>query len=211
MIFSGSAVVDRAQLERVLPAEGGDRSCLVAVYTGHGHGKQTQNLAYSNDRGRTWTKYAGNPVLDLGLKDFRDPKVFWHEPTRRWIMVTVLADQHKVRFFGSRRPQGWDAAQRLRPGRRHRRRVGVPGPVRAARSRASRADALGAGRRHQSGRRSPAARAASISSARSTARASSTTSPPSGRCGPTTARTSTPRSRSPTFPPPTDAASGWHG
>ena len=53
----------------------------VAIYTGHGPGKQTQNLAYSNDRGRTWTKYAGNPVIDLGLADFRDPKVFWHAPT----------------------------------------------------------------------------------------------------------------------------------
>ena len=38
---------------------------MVAVYTGHGHDKQTQNLAYSLDRGRTWTKYADNPVLDI--------------------------------------------------------------------------------------------------------------------------------------------------
>ena len=41
---------------------------LVAIYTGHGHGKQTQNLAYSIDRGRTWTKYAGNPVLDMASR-----------------------------------------------------------------------------------------------------------------------------------------------
>src|SRR5689334_14469943 len=101
MIFSGSAVVDWRNTSGFCAATGDDRSCLVAVYTGHGHGKQTQNLAYSNDRGRTWTKYAKNPVLDLGLKDFRDPKAFWHEPTRRWIMVTVLPDQHKVRFFAS--------------------------------------------------------------------------------------------------------------
>jgi fructan beta-fructosidase len=61
----------------------------------------------SQDRGRTWTKFAGNPVLDLGLKDFRDPKVFWHEPTRRWVMVTVLADQRKVRLFGSPNLTTW--------------------------------------------------------------------------------------------------------
>ena len=100
MIFSGSVVVDHANTSGLCRAQGTDRSCLVAIYTGHGLGKQTQNLAVSQDRGRTWTKYAGNPVLDLGLKDFRDPKVFWHGPTRRWVMVTVLADQHKVRFFG---------------------------------------------------------------------------------------------------------------
>lgn len=102
MIFSGSAVVDLHNSGGLCQPDGADPSCLVAIYTGHGLGKQTQNLAYSNDRGRSWTKYRGNPVLDLGLKEFRDPKVFWHEPTHRWIMVAVLADQHKVRLFGSR-------------------------------------------------------------------------------------------------------------
>jgi fructan beta-fructosidase len=60
MIFSGSVVVDWRNTSGLCTAEGDDRSCLVALYTGHGHGKQTQNLAYSNDRGRTWTKYAQN-------------------------------------------------------------------------------------------------------------------------------------------------------
>ena len=74
MIFSGSAVVDWNNTSgfckpsaRIVPAS--SRST-----PGHGHGKQTQNLAFSNDRGRTWTKYAANPVIDLGLKDFRDPR-----------------------------------------------------------------------------------------------------------------------------------------
>jgi fructan beta-fructosidase len=107
MIFSGSAVVDHANTSGLCRAQGTDRSCLVAIYTGHGLGKQTQNLAVSQDRGRTWVKYAGNPVLDLGLKDFRDPKVFWHGPSRRWVMVTVLADQRKVRFFGSTNLTSW--------------------------------------------------------------------------------------------------------
>ena len=107
MIFSGSVVVDWRNTSGFCTAEADDRSCLVAVYTGHGDGKQTQNLAYSNDRGRTWTKYAKNPVLDLGLKDFRDPKAFWHEPTRRWIMVAVLPDQHEVRFFASADLKAW--------------------------------------------------------------------------------------------------------
>jgi sucrose-6-phosphate hydrolase SacC (GH32 family) len=107
MIFSGSAVVDRENTSGLCRPRGEDRSCLVAIYTGHGHGKQTQNLAVSQDRGRTWTKYPGNPVIDLGLKDFRDPKVFWHAPTRRWVMVTVLSDQHKVRLFSSPDLRTW--------------------------------------------------------------------------------------------------------
>jgi fructan beta-fructosidase len=115
MIFSGSAVVDRNNSSGFCETDGADRSCLVAIYTGHGHGKQTQNLAYSNDRGRMWTKFAGNPVIDLGLKDFRDPKVFWHEPTRRWVMATVLADQHKVRFFGSTDLKRWQVLSDFGP------------------------------------------------------------------------------------------------
>src|SRR5215208_7077006 len=69
MIFSGSAVVDWRNTSGFCQTKENDASCLVAVYTGHGNGKQTQNLAYSNDRGRTWAKYAKNPVIDLGLKD----------------------------------------------------------------------------------------------------------------------------------------------
>jgi sucrose-6-phosphate hydrolase SacC (GH32 family) len=115
MIFSGSVVVDWRNSSGFCRADDGDASCLVAVYTGHGHGRQTQNLAYSNDRGRTWTKYAGNPVLDLGLKDFRDPKVFWYEPTNRWVMAAVLADRHVVRFFGSPDLKTWQTLSDFGP------------------------------------------------------------------------------------------------
>ena len=88
MIFSGSAVVDWKNTSGL-----GKESHppLIAIYTGHYTEKplQNQHIAYSNDRGRTWTKYSGNPVLDIGEKDFRDPKVFWHEPTQRWVMVVA--------------------------------------------------------------------------------------------------------------------------
>jgi fructan beta-fructosidase len=104
MIFSGSAVVDWNNTSG-FGANGGPP--LVAVYTGHTAEKQTQNIAYSTDRGRTWTKYAGNPVIDIGSRQFRDPKVIWHEESRRWIMVTALADQQKVRFFGSPDLKHW--------------------------------------------------------------------------------------------------------
>jgi sucrose-6-phosphate hydrolase SacC (GH32 family) len=115
MIFSGSAAVDWKNSSGLCRGEANDPSCLVAVYTGHGHNKQTQNLAYSNDRGRTWTKYAGNPVIDLGLENFRDPKVFWHEATNRWVLVTVLSDQHKVRLFASRDLKTWETLSDFGP------------------------------------------------------------------------------------------------
>jgi len=115
MVFSGSALVDRRNSSGFCRPRGDDPSCLVAIYTGHGHGRQTQNLAYSNDRGRTWTKYAKNPVIDLGLENFRDPKVFWHEPTRRWIMVTVLAEEHKVRLFASKDLKQWETLSDFGP------------------------------------------------------------------------------------------------
>lgn len=115
MIFSGSAVVDARNSSGLCRPAGDDPSCLVAIYTGHTESLQTQNLAYSNDRGRTWTKYAGNPVIDLGLAGFRDPKVFWHEPTKRWILVSVLADQQKVRLFASRNLKQWDTLSDFGP------------------------------------------------------------------------------------------------
>ncbi len=108
MIFSGSAVVDWHNSSGLCVAgKGGDKSCLIAIYTGHSEGRQTQNIAYSNDRGRTWTRYARNPVIDINESDFRDPKVVWHEASKRWIMVTVLAKEKKVRFYGSANLREW--------------------------------------------------------------------------------------------------------
>jgi len=106
MIFSGSAVVDWNNTSG-FGKEG--QPPLVAIYTGHYTDKplQNQNIAYSNDKGRTWTKFTGNPVLDIGQKDFRDPKVFWHEPTRQWVMVVSLPTEHKVRFYASPNLKEW--------------------------------------------------------------------------------------------------------
>jgi fructan beta-fructosidase len=116
MVFSGSTVVDWQNTSGFCGATGTETaSCLVAIYTGQSDKLQTQNLAYSNDRGRTWTKYANNPVIDLHLAGFRDPKVFWHEGTHNWIMVTVLASQYKVRFFGSADLKHWTALSDFGP------------------------------------------------------------------------------------------------
>jgi fructan beta-fructosidase len=100
MIYSGSAAVDWPNT-----AGFGERA-LVATYTAHYKDVEAQHLAYSIDRGRTWQHYAGNPII-AGQPDFRDPKIFWHAPTQRWIMVTVLAMEHKARFFGSSNLREW--------------------------------------------------------------------------------------------------------
>lgn len=106
MIFSGSAVVDWKNTSGF----GKDgKPPLVAIYTGHYTAKplQNQQIAYSNDRGRTWTKYSGNPVLDIGERDFRDPKVLWQEESKRWIMTVAWPLQHKVRFYSSPNLREW--------------------------------------------------------------------------------------------------------
>jgi fructan beta-fructosidase len=109
MIFSGSAVVDERNSSGLCKnPDPKDQSCLIAIYAGHTETLQTQNLAFSNDQGRSWTKYKGNPVIDLHLKDFRDPKVLWYEPSKKWIMATAVAQEKKIRFFGSTDLIHWD-------------------------------------------------------------------------------------------------------
>jgi sucrose-6-phosphate hydrolase SacC (GH32 family) len=106
MIFSGSAVVD---WKNTSGFGGNDEPPLVAIYTGHYTERplQNQHIAYSTDRGRTWTKYAGNPVLDVGARDFRDPKVMWHEPTGKWVMTVTMPVDRKLRFYGSPNLKDW--------------------------------------------------------------------------------------------------------
>lgn len=80
--FSGSAIVDDNNL---LGVQKGEEKTIVAFYTSQHCG---QRIAYSNDKGRTWTKYSGNPIIPLDEKDdARDPKVIWHEPTNKWVMA----------------------------------------------------------------------------------------------------------------------------
>ena len=113
MIFSGSAVVDENNTSGF--AEKPGQVPMVAVYTGHyipdtskpDNYMQAQNIAYSLDNGRTWKKYKGNPVLDLHKKDFRDPKVFWYAPQKKWIMAVVLPQEHIVQFYSSPDLKKW--------------------------------------------------------------------------------------------------------
>ncbi|ULO05781.1 GH32 C-terminal domain-containing protein [Paenibacillus sp. 19GGS1-52] len=102
-IWSGSVVVDWKDSSGFF----GGKPGLVAIFTHFKGGTQSQSLAYSSDKGRTWTKYEGNPVIpNPGLKDFRDPKVLWHGPSKSWIMVVSV--DNKVRFYTSQDLKKWE-------------------------------------------------------------------------------------------------------
>jgi sucrose-6-phosphate hydrolase SacC (GH32 family) len=105
-IFSGSVVIDKNNTSGFGTLA---NPPMVAIYSSAALPTfaQSQALAYSLDRGRTWTKYAGNPVLDNPDPDFRDPKVFWYEPTQRWIMPVALSLQRKIQFYSSPNLKNW--------------------------------------------------------------------------------------------------------
>ncbi len=110
-IFSGSAVVD---VNNTSGFGKNGQVPLVAIFTHHNSRMekaksdkfQYQSLAYSLDEGKTWTKYAGNPVVpNPGIIDFRDPKVRWFEPQKKWIMT--LATKDRVTFYSSPNLKNW--------------------------------------------------------------------------------------------------------
>lgn len=113
LIFSGSVVVDKNNTSGL---QKGSELPLVALYTYHDLKKekagkemdfQYQGMAYSLNRGRTWTKYEKNPVIkNNGVKDFRDPKVFWHKASKHWVMVLAVAD--RIDFYRSKNLREWD-------------------------------------------------------------------------------------------------------
>jgi len=99
--WSGSGVVD---WRNTAGFQTGDEPPLVLAYTSAG--SFTQGLVYSNDRGRTWKKYENNPVLKQIAGKNRDPMVFWHEPTRKWVMVLYVT-RGKAHFFNSDNLKKW--------------------------------------------------------------------------------------------------------
>jgi len=116
-IYSGSAVVDH---DNTAGFQSGDEKAIVCFYTSSGGTNAlskgqpyTQSIAYSNDRGRTWTKYKGNPVVKHIKGSNRDPKVLWHEPTKRWVMVLYLDDKIMA-FLSSPDLKNWTKNSELK-------------------------------------------------------------------------------------------------
>lgn len=97
-IFSGSCVIDKDN------TAGFGAGAMIAMYTSAGQ-NQSQSIAYSTDGGKTFTTYAGNPVITQDAPDFRDPKVFWFEQTKRWIVV--LAVGQEAQFYSSPNLKDW--------------------------------------------------------------------------------------------------------
>lgn len=96
-MFSGSAVMD---YDNTAGYNKGKTPAMIAIYTAAGADKQVQCIAYSLDKGRTFTKYEANPVIDSrhiwNSKDTRDPKVFWYAPGKHWVMVLNERDGHSI-------------------------------------------------------------------------------------------------------------------
>ncbi len=108
MVFSGSAVVDSLNTSGFF--EKGFKKGMVAIYTSHIDKKGTglaqhQSLAYSSDKGRTWKFYDKNPVLDIKLKDFRDPSVFMYEG--KWRMIVVKSLEYTAQIYESADLKNW--------------------------------------------------------------------------------------------------------
>ncbi|MBO9617852.1 MAG: glycoside hydrolase family 32 protein [Niabella sp.] len=113
-IFSGSAVIDSAN------TAGFGKNAMVAIYTNHnatlektGSDKfQNQSIAYSPDEGSSWIKYKKNPVLlNPGIRDFRDPKVFWYRPGKKWILTLATLDH--ITFYSSPDLKHWTEESRF--------------------------------------------------------------------------------------------------
>jgi fructan beta-fructosidase len=110
-IFSGSAVID---FNNTSGFGKNGKPPMVAIFTHHNapleklkqNNHQYQSLAYSLDEGKTWTKYAGNPVLKSpGIPDFRDPKVMWYEAGKNWVMTLAVKD--RIHFYSSPDLKNW--------------------------------------------------------------------------------------------------------
>lgn len=110
-IFSGSAVAD---INNTSGFGKDGKTPLVAIFTHHNpegekagtNTYQNQSIAYSLDNGKTWTKYADNPVIkNPGIKDFRDPKVSWYEAGKKWVMTLATLDH--ITFYSSPDLKNW--------------------------------------------------------------------------------------------------------
>ena len=108
-MFSGSIVVD---WNNTAGFQTGKEPALIAMFTAAGN-PFTQEIAYSNDRGRTWTKYEKNPVLGHIVAENRDPKVVWFAPEKKWVMALYL-DHNDYALFSSPDLKAWQKLSDLK-------------------------------------------------------------------------------------------------
>ena len=99
-IFSGSCVIDKDN------TAGFGANAMVAIYTS-ASGAQQQSIAYSTDGGKNFTRYSGNPVIKNDDDNLRDPKVFWHEGSKQWVMTLAKGWKMGVEFYTSPDLKNW--------------------------------------------------------------------------------------------------------
>lgn len=103
-IFTGSVVVDSENTSGFFPDQDNG---VVAIYTLHTPEVETQDIAYSHDGGRTFTKYENNPVINIGAPEFRDPHVRWHSDISKWVMAVAYPDDLVIGFYTSPNLKDW--------------------------------------------------------------------------------------------------------
>jgi len=101
VIFSGSCILDKEN------KAGFGENKIIAIYTSCDLQKQQQSIAYSNDGGQSFINYSGNPVIPNDDGNLRDPKVFWHEETKKWIMILAKGLLKGVEIYGSENLKEW--------------------------------------------------------------------------------------------------------
>ena len=101
-VWTGSAVIDSNNTSGFFPDQ---TDGVVAIYTLNTPTKQFQEIAYSRDGGYTFTRYDGNPVIDLNLRDFRDPKVVWYED--HWVMAVAFSTEVVIGIYTSPDLKHW--------------------------------------------------------------------------------------------------------
>ncbi len=104
-IFSGTIVQDPKNTSLLGSSS---KPPLIIIYTAEHQGYQALYLAYSTDGGIKWSAYTKNPILDARKKEFRDPHIFWHEPSSRWVMTVCVPQEYKVQFYTSKNLIRWD-------------------------------------------------------------------------------------------------------
>ena len=104
--FSGGALVDN---QNTGGFQTGKEEVIIAAYTSTGRG---ECIAYSNDRGRTFTEYEGNPVVE---HEGRDPKIIWYEPGQHWVMAVYnqIGESQGIAFYTSDNLKSWQKQSRI--------------------------------------------------------------------------------------------------
>ena len=104
--FSGSAIIDTDNLSGF---QSGDNPVMVISYTSTGRGEV---ISYSNDRGRTFTEYEGNPVIE---HKGRDPRLLWYSPAKHWVSAVYHEENDKkwIAFYTSADLKKWDYQSKI--------------------------------------------------------------------------------------------------